>query len=118
VCAGADAERELLTLAREIDDLESVIVQAGVDFDVGNGVLHGQHIADIRNRMSESRGLSPTPLAQNFLFRFVRGIAHFDAHQKNGRAAIPAGISAVMLDGILRGDHEKGCGSGASCRRR
>src|SRR5216684_1844589 len=77
--AGAHAEGKLLTLARAVDDLERVIVQAGVHLDVRNGILHGQHIADIRERIER---IIPNALAQNFLFRFVRGIAHFDAHQE------------------------------------
>src|SRR5882762_871905 len=105
--AGADAERELLAFAGEIDDLESVIVQTGVDFDMGNGVLHGQHIADIRDRIERIERIIANALAQNFLFRFVRGIAHFDAHQETVELRFRQGISAVMLDGILRGDHEK-----------
>src|SRR5882762_1501464 len=105
--ARADAERELLAFARAIDDLESIIVQAGVDFDVGNGVLHGQHIADIGNRIERIERVIANTFAQNFLFRFVRGIAHFDAHQKTVELRFRQGIGAVMLDGILRGDHEK-----------
>src|SRR5882762_1787132 len=46
--AGADAECQLLALARAVDDLEGVIMQAGVHLDVGDGVLHGENIADIR----------------------------------------------------------------------
>src|SRR2546429_6206023 len=53
--ARADAEGKLLALAREIDDLESVVVQAGIDFDVGNGVLHGQrseeHTSELQSRL-------------------------------------------------------------------
>src|SRR2546429_169148 len=105
--ARADAEGKLLALAREIDDLESVVVQAGIDFDVGNGVLHGQHIADIRDRIERVERIIANTLAQNFLFRFVRGIAHFDAHQKTVKLRFRQGISTVMLDRILRGDHEK-----------
>src|SRR5882762_3503528 len=46
--ARTDAESELLGLARAIDDFESVVVETGVDFDVGDGILHGEHFADIR----------------------------------------------------------------------
>src|SRR5213078_654331 len=76
----ADTQSQLLTLARAIDDFESVVVQAGVDFDVRDGVLHGQHIADIHNRVERIERIIANTLAQNFLFGFVRGIAHFDAH--------------------------------------
>src|SRR5712692_2164153 len=105
--AGADAERKLLTLARAVDDLESVIVQAGVDLDVRDGVLHGENIADIRDRIEGIERIIANALAENFLFRFVRGIAHLDAHQKAVELRFRQGISAMMLDGILRGDHEK-----------
>src|ERR1700686_1879683 len=105
--AGADSQSKLLALARAVDDIESVIVQAGVDFDVGDGVLHGQHIADIRDGIERIERIIANALAQNFLFRFVRGIAHFDAHQKTVELRFRQGIGAVMLDRILRGDHEK-----------
>src|SRR4030088_1864457 len=81
--ARADTQSELLALARAVDDLKSVVVEAGVDFDVRNGVLHGQHIADVRDRIERIERIIANALAQNFLFRFVRGIAHFDAHQKS-----------------------------------
>src|SRR5258708_27519851 len=32
-----------------VDDFESVIVQAGVDLDVRDAILHAHHIADIRD---------------------------------------------------------------------
>src|ERR1700674_5091737 len=105
--AGADSQSKLLALARAVDDIESVIVQAGVDFDVGDGVLHGQPIADIRDGIERIERIIANALAQNFLFRFVRGIAHFDAHQKTVELRFRQGIGAVMLDRILRGDHEK-----------
>jgi len=75
---------------------------------VCNGFLHGQHIADIRDRIERIERIIANALAQNFLFRFVRGIAHFDAHQKSVELRFGQGIGAVMLDRILRGDHEKG----------
>src|SRR6266849_4354792 len=105
--ARADAQSKQLALARAVDDLESVIVQAGVDFDVRNGVLHGQNIADICDRIERIERIIANALAQNFLFRFVRGIAHFDAHQKAVELRFRQGIGAVMLDRILRGDHEE-----------
>src|SRR6266446_7223481 len=49
--AGADAESKLFALTRAVDDLESVIVQAGVHLDVSDSVLHDKHIADIRDRI-------------------------------------------------------------------
>src|ERR1700674_2530084 len=108
--AGADAERELLAFARAIDHLESVVVQAGIDFDVGNGVLHRQHIADIRDRIERIERIIANALSQNFLFRFVRRIAHFDAHEKAIELRFRQRIGAVMLDGILRGDDQKRLG--------
>src|SRR5882762_9594869 len=105
--ARADTQSELLTLARTVDDLKSVVVQAGVHLDVRNGVLHGQHIADIGDRIERIERIIANALAQNFLFRFVRGIAHFDAHQETVELRFRQGIGAVMLDRILRGDHEK-----------
>src|SRR6266851_3880352 len=106
--ARADAERKLFTLARAIDDLERVIVQAGVYFDVCNGVLHGENIADIRDRIERIERIIANALAENFLFRFVGGIAHFDAHQETVELRFRQRIGAVMLDRILRGDDEKG----------
>src|SRR5207249_1202947 len=80
--AGADTESKLFALARAINDLESVIVQAGVDLDVGHGVLHGKNIADIRDRIERIKRIIANAFAQNFFFRFVRGVTHFDAHQE------------------------------------
>src|SRR5216683_754030 len=105
--ARADAERKLFTLARAVDDLESVIVQAGVDLDVRDGDLHSENIADIRDRIERIQRIIANALAENFLFGFVRGIAHLDAHQKAVELRFRQGIGAVVLDGILRGDHEK-----------
>src|SRR5882762_2792315 len=105
--ARADTQSEVLTLARAVDDLESIVVEAGVDFDVRDGVLHGQHIADIGDRVERIEWIIAHALAKNFLFRFVRGIAHFDAHQKAVELRFRKWISTVMLDRILGGDHEK-----------
>jgi len=49
-----------------VDDLESVVVEARVDFDVCNGFLHGQHIADIRDRIERIERIIANALAQNF----------------------------------------------------
>ena len=49
-------------------------------------------------------------LAQDFALRFVRRIAHLDAHQEAVELRFGQRIRAVMLDGILRGDHEKRMG--------
>lgn len=38
------------------------------------------------------------------------GVAHFDAHEKTVQLGFRKRISAVMLDGILRSDDEKGLG--------
>src|SRR6267142_734837 len=46
--ARADAEGELLGLARAIDDFQRVVVKTGVDFDVCDGVLHGDHFTVVR----------------------------------------------------------------------
>src|SRR5713101_474949 len=105
--ARADAESKLLAFARAVDDLESVIVEARVDLDVRDGVLHGENIGDVRDRIERIERIIANALAENFLFGFVRGIAHLDAHQKAVELRLRQGIGAVMLDGILRGDHEK-----------
>src|SRR5216684_942334 len=105
--ARADAESKLLAFARAVDDLESVIVEARVDLDVRDGVLHGENIGDVRDRIERIERIIANALAENFLFGFVRGIAHLDAHQKAVELRFRQGIGAVVLDGILRGDHEK-----------
>src|SRR5260370_39080920 len=63
--ARADAERKLFTLARAVDDLESVIVQAGVDLDVRDGDLHSENIADIRDRIERIQRIIANALAEN-----------------------------------------------------
>src|SRR5213596_582253 len=110
---GTDAERKLLALARAIDDLEGVIVQTGVHLDVGDGVLHSENIADVRDGIERIKRIIANALAENFFFRFVRGIAHLDAHQETVELRFGQRVRAVVLDGILRGDDEKGCGSGS-----
>src|SRR5258708_10427510 len=106
--ARTDAESKLFAFARAIHDFESVVMQAGVDLDVGDGVLHGENIADIRDRIERIERTIADALAQDFFFGLMRGIAHFDAHQKAVELRFRQGIGAVMLDRILRGDHEKG----------
>src|SRR5205814_444742 len=69
---GTDAERKLLALARAIDDLEGVIVQTGVHLDVGDGVLHSENIADVRDGIERIKRIIANALAENFFFRFVR----------------------------------------------
>ena len=53
--ARADAESELIGIARAIHNFESVVVQAGVHFYVGDGFLHGQHFADVGDRLQAFR---------------------------------------------------------------
>jgi len=106
--AGADAERQLFALARAVDDFESVIVQAGVHLDVRDGVLHGENIANIGDGIERFERIIANTLAQNFLFRFVRGITHLNAHQKAVELRFRQWVGAVMLDRVLRGDDEKG----------
>src|SRR5712692_6691414 len=100
--ARADAESKLLAFARAVDDLESVIVEARVDLDVRDGVLHGENIGDVRDRIERIERIIANALAENFLFGFVRGIAHLDAHQKAVELRFRQGIGAVVLDGIDR----------------
>jgi len=45
--ARADAEREMIRLTGAIDDFESVIVKAGIDFNTRDGFLHGEDVRDI-----------------------------------------------------------------------
>ena len=42
--ARADAERELVGFAGAVDDLQGVIVQAGIHFYAGDGLLHGHYV--------------------------------------------------------------------------
>src|SRR6266849_9075227 len=108
--AGADTESKLFAFARAVDNFESVIVQAGVHLDVGDGILHGENFADVGDRIERIERIVANAFAQDFLFGFVRGIAHFDAHQKTVELRFGQGVGAVMLDGILRGDYEKWLG--------
>jgi len=102
--ARTDAESELLVLrvrlrfpARSRGD--------GVDFDVGDGVLHGDHFTDVRQGRVNQADVSHRPCAE-FPFGFVRG-SHLDAHEK--RSSCDSGeIGAVVLDRILRGETRKG----------
>src|SRR5712692_4269930 len=49
--ARADAESELVGLARAVDNFERVVMKARVDLHVGDGALHREHVAQIRNRL-------------------------------------------------------------------
>src|SRR5579864_4855715 len=72
--ARADAESELLALARAVDDFERVIVQAAVDLDVSDRVLHGQDVAYVGDRLERVQRIVAGALAQDFAFGLVRRI--------------------------------------------
>src|SRR5713101_3977013 len=74
--ARTDAESELIGLARAVDDFEGVIVQAVVDLDVSDGILHGQDIVYIGNGFERVQGVVTGALAENLAFGFVGGVAH------------------------------------------
>src|SRR5882724_12145492 len=106
--ARADAERQLVGVAGAIDNFESVVMQAGVYFYVGDGFLHGEDFADVGDRLESFDWIIEGTAAQNLAFSFVRWITHLDAHQKAVKLRFGKRVGAVMLDGILRGDDEKG----------
>ena len=74
--------------------------------------------ADVGDRFECFDRIVGGAVAQNFFFRFVRGVAHLDAHQETVELRFGERVGAVMLDGILRGDYEKWLGQRRECGRR
>ena len=115
----AYAQAQLLGLARALDDVERVVEQAVVDFHLRDRFLHGDHVGRVHERSPGSAGGLARIVADDFLFAGARGIAHADAHEETIELRFGQRIGAMVLDGILRGEHQKrlrqagGCG----CRR-
>src|SRR5260370_22289499 len=105
--ARAYAERKLIGFAGARNDFERVVVQAGIHFDLRDGVLHGENIAHAGNRFERADRIVADARAENFALGFVRGVAHADAHQKTVELRLRQRVRAVMLDRILRSDDEK-----------
>ena len=82
-------------------------MQAGVHFNVVDSLLHGQHFAQIRDGLERMQRIVANAFAQDFPLSFVRRVTHLDAHQKAIELRFGQGISAMMLDGVLRGHNEK-----------
>src|SRR6266403_1595507 len=101
--AWADAERELLSFSGSGDNFERVVVQAGIDFDLRDGMLHRQNIADVRYWLERLHGVGAGAHAQDFALGFVRRVAHADAHEEAIELRFRERIGAMMLDRILRG---------------
>ena len=108
--ARADAENEMIGFAGAIDDFESVIVEARIDFNVRNGFLHREDFGDVCNGLQSGDRVVGDAAAENFALGFVRGVTHFDAHEETVKLGFRKRIGAVMLDGILRGDDEERLG--------
>src|ERR1700687_468459 len=108
--ARADPEGELLGFARARDDFQRVIVQAGIHFDLRDAVLHGEHVAYVGDWFERANRIVANAHAQDFALRFVRGVAHADAHEEAIELRFRERVSTVVLDGILRGDDEKRLG--------
>jgi len=106
--ARADTKKKLVGLAGAIDDFEGVVVKAGVDFDTRDCVLHGEHIGDSGDGFDRGNGIVTGAAAQDFALGFVGRVAHLDAHQEAVELRFGERVSAVMLDGILRGDDQEG----------
>jgi len=83
-------------------------VETGVDFDARDGFLHGEDVGDAGGGFDGSDGIVAGAAAEDLAFRFVRGIAHLDAHEEAIELGFRKRISAVMLDGVLRGDYQEG----------
>ena len=105
---GAYPQCKLVGFAGSVDDFKSVIVKAGVNAHAGHHLLHRENIGDISHRLHRSNGIVAGTDAQNLAFGFVGGITHFYAHQKTIKLGFGKRVGAVMLDGVLRGDHKKG----------
>src|SRR5258705_12606210 len=78
----ADAERKLLRFSGAGDNFESVVVQAGIDFDLRNGMLHGQNIADIRDGLERLNRVGAGANEKKLPISFVRRVTHPDAHDE------------------------------------
>src|SRR5579862_3039946 len=105
--ARAYSQRELVVLARSIHDLERIVVQAGVHLHASDRFLHFEDVADVGDRFELGKCIVTDMFAQNFPFRFRRGITHLDAHQEAIELRFGQRIGAVMLNGVLRGNDEK-----------
>jgi len=106
--ARAHAEKKLIGLAGAIDDLEGVVVKGGIDFDARDDFLHRKDIGDTGDRFDRGDRIIAGAAAQDFALGFVRRVAHLDAHEEAIELGLGEGVSAVMLDGVLRGDDEEG----------
>jgi len=108
--ARADAESEMIGLASAIDDFQGVVVETGIDLNARDRFLHSQDVSDICHGFQRADRIVRNAAAKNFALGFVRGVAHFDAHEETVQLGFRKRISTVMLDGILRGNDEKGFG--------
>ena len=108
--ARADAESELIGVPRTIDDVERIVLQARIDFDVRDGLLHGEDFVHVGDGLQRLQRIVVCALAQDFFLSFVRRIAHLDAHQEAIELGFGERIRAVVLDRILCGNDKKRVG--------
>ncbi len=70
-------------------------------------MLHFQHVGAAEHRPQIFQLRRACFRAQNLALRVAIGIAHAHAHQKAVQLRLGQRIRSVMLDGILRGNHQK-----------
>ena len=106
----ADAERKLLGSSGAGDNLEGLFVQAGIDFNLSDGLLHGEYVVHIGDGLKRLHRVGTGAHAQDFALGFVRRVAHADTHQEAIELRFRQRVSAMMFDRILCGNYEKRIG--------
>ena len=105
--ARAHAQAQLFGLARALHDFERVIEQALFHFDVRDSFLHRENVCGIHHRRDRFHRRRARVVANDFFFAFAIRVAHADAHQETVELRFRQRIGAVMLDRILRGEHQE-----------
>lgn len=80
--ARADPQSQLIRSTGAIDDVQGVIMKAGIHFDAGHGLLHSQNIGDVRDGFKRGDWIIGRTASENFALGFVRRVSHLDAHQE------------------------------------
>ena len=103
----AHTDRQKLRVPRRFHDCHNVVQQRIVDPDLGHGHLR---FKDVFHPQNGFHALHTGPMilrAQDFLLCLPLGISHANAEQKAIELRFGKRVGAVVLDGVLRGDHHE-----------